>query len=164
MGHKYNQEKLREKTEKAKQKLINKLNSMTNQEREIYISELANRVKRLQAKIKKESLALSKITYKEYKKLELHQMLLFMLSGVLVGAGLGYLVGQLDPEYMPICTGMGSLLGFGIGSFPVVELEDREISDAIVTARKNSKIRKIAKLERKEEDSKEILEEIQNKW
>ena len=99
MGHKYNQEKLREKTEKAKQKLINKLNSMTSQEQEIYISELANRVKKLQSKIEKESLALSKITYKEHKRLELHQMLLFMLSGVLVGAGLGYLVGQLDPEY-----------------------------------------------------------------
>lgn len=164
MGHKYNQEKLREKTEKAKQKLINKLNSMTSQEREIYISELTNRVKCLQAKIKKESLELSQITYKERKKLELYQMALFMLGGVLVGAGLGYLVGQLDPEYLPICTGMGAILGFGLGSFPVVELEDREISNAIVNARKNSKKRKIAKLERQEEDSKEILEEIQNKW
>ena len=164
MGHKYNQEKLREKTEKAKQKLINKLNSMTSQEQEIYISELANRVKKLQSKIEKESLALSKITYKEHKRLELHQMLLFMLSGVLVGAGLGYLVGQLDPEYLPICTGMGAGLGVGIGSFPVIELEDREISDAIVTARKNSKKRKIEKLERQEKISKDALEDIQNKW
>lgn len=164
MGHQYNQEKLNQKAEKAKQKLIKKLNSMTSQEREIYISELANRLKKLQTKIEKESLALSKITYKERKRLELHQMALFMLSGVLVGAGLGYLVAQLDPEYMPICTGMGAFLGFGIGSFPVVELEDREISDAIVNARKNGKKRKIAKLEKQEENSKEILEEIQKKW
>ncbi len=164
MEHQYNQEKLNKKIEIEKNKLIKKLTMMTSQEREIYISELANRLKRLQLKIKDEKAKLDSINYKPGKKLKTYQITLLLLSGILTGAGLGYLVGQLDPEYLAICTGMGGLLGFGIGSFPYVEIEDREIANCIVDSRRKAKSRQISRLQTKEAETKELLKEAQNEF